>query len=127
MNKYYSKVSVIKNLSLKITIIKFYKNLSQNYNNINYKKTFLFKKKNQKSAVKKILGSNTIDGTTIIETSASGTNYFAKGHLSPDAGFVYNVMQDATYYFLNVAPQFQSFNNGNWKSLEYAVRDLGMK
>ena len=84
-------------------------------------------KKNQKSTVKKILGSNTIDGTAIIETSSSGTNYFAKGHLSPDAGFVYNVMQDATYYFVNVAPQFQSFNNGNWKSLEYAVRDLGVK
>ena len=84
-------------------------------------------KKNQKSTVKKILGSNIIDGTAIIETTASGTNYFAKGHLSPDAGFVYNVQQDATYYFVNVAPQFQSFNNGNWKSLEYAVRDLGMK
>ena len=84
-------------------------------------------KKNQKSMVKKILGSNTIDGAAIIETTSSGTNYFAKGHLSPDAGFVYNVMQDATYYFVNVAPQFQSFNNGNWKSLEYAVRDLGVK
>ena len=90
--------------------------------------------------MKKILGSNTIDGTTIIETSSSGTNYFAKGHLSPDAGFVYNVMQDATYYFINVAPQverihyltntlsqFQSFNNGNWKALEGGVRDLGAK
>ena len=82
---------------------------------------------NQESVVTEILGSNTFKGTTIIENSASGTNYFAKGHLSPDAGFVYNVQQDATYYFVNVAPQFQSFNNGNWKSLEYAVRDLGMK
>ena len=52
-----------------------------------------------------ILGSNSLDGREVIENSASGTNYFAKGHLSPDAGFVYNVMQDATYYFVNVAPQ----------------------
>ena len=74
-----------------------------------------------------ILGTNNMGAVQIIENSSSGTNYFAKGHLSPDAGFVYNVMQDATYYFVNVAPQFQSFNNGNWKSLEYAVRDLGMK
>ena len=50
-----------------------------------------------------------------------------QGHLSPDAGFIYNVEQDATYYFLNVAPQFQSFNNGNWKSLEINTRDLAMK
>ena len=47
-----------------------------------------------------------------------------QGHLSPDAGFIYNVEQDATYYFVNVAPQFQSFNNGNWKSLEINTRDL---
>ena len=72
--------------------------------------------------MKDILGSN-----TVIETSTSGTNYLAKGHLSPDAGFVYNAMQDATYYFVNVAPQFQSFNNGNWKSLESAARDLGKR
>ena len=36
-------------------------------------------------------------------------------------------MQDATYYFINVAPQFQSFNNGNWKALEMNTRDLAMK
>jgi hypothetical protein len=32
---------------------------------------------------------------------------YPQGHLSPDAAFVYNVEQDATYYFVNVAPQFQ--------------------
>ena len=77
--------------------------------------------------MKKILGSNMMNGRTIIDSTSSGTNFLSKGHLSPNAGFVYDVQQDATYYFLNVAPQFQSFNNGNWKSLEYAVRDLGMK
>jgi len=70
-------------------------------------------------------GVTALEGETIIETSSSGTDYFAKGHLAPDAAFIYNVMQDATYYFVNVAPQFQSFNNGNWKALEGAVRDLG--
>ena len=53
--------------------------------------------------------------------------YLCQGHLSPDAAFIYNVEQDATYYFINVAPQFQSFNNGNWKSLEINTRDLAMK
>ena len=64
------------------------------------------------------------DGETIIDNSKSGTNYFAKGHLSPDAAFIEGAEQDATYFFFNVAPQFQSFNNGNWKALEYATRDL---
>merc|ERR1719394_929744 len=85
-------------------------------------------KTSQKSTVTALLGGVTsIEDETIIETSSSGTDYFAKGHLSPDAAFVYNVLQDATYYFINVAPQFQSFNNGNWKALEMAVRDLGTK
>lgn len=63
------------------------------------------------------------DGTTVIDTSTSGTNYLAKGHLSPDADFIEGAEQDATYFFFNVAPQFQSTNNGNWKYLEYAARD----
>jgi len=88
----------------------------------------LYSKKAQKSTVTALLGGVTsIEDETIIETSSSGTDYFAKGHLSPDAAFVYNVLQDATYYFINVAPQFQSFNNGNWKALEGGVRDLGAK
>ncbi|KAK7023466.1 hypothetical protein SK128_010671 [Halocaridina rubra] len=41
--------------------------------------------------------------------------YFAKGHMSPDADFVTIAEQDATYYFINALPQWQAFNNGNWK------------
>merc|ERR1712121_7380 len=89
----------------------------------------LYSKRKENSTVESELdGVKTIlEGEAIIETSSSGTNYFAKGHLAPDAAFIYNVQQDATYYFINVAPQFQSFNNGNWKALEGGVRDLGAK
>merc|ERR1711963_534659 len=64
----------------------------------------LYSKTSQKSTVTALLGGITsIEDETIIETSSSGTDYFAKGHLSPDAAFVYNVLQDATYYFIYVA------------------------
>ena len=46
------------------------------------------------------------NGETIIDDSSSGTNYFARGHLSPDAAFIEGAEQDATYFFINVAPQF---------------------
>ena len=49
-------------------------------------------------------------------------NYLARGHLAPDADFIYKEMQDATYYYFNVAPQWQNFNNGNWKFVESLVR-----
>ena len=87
-----------------------------------------YTKKEQFSTVQILLGTNTTsDGELYIETSRSGTHYFARGHLSPDAAFVYNAFQDATYYFVNVAPQFQSFNNGAWKALEGAVRDYAAR
>ena len=79
--------------------------------------------------MKKLLGTDNKlpDGTPIIETHSSGTNYFARGHLSPDAAFIECPEQDATYFFFNVAPQFQSFNNGNWKQLEEVTREMAEK
>ncbi|KAK7023465.1 hypothetical protein SK128_010669 [Halocaridina rubra] len=53
--------------------------------------------------------------------------YFAKGHMAPDADFVTEAEQDATYYYINAVPQWQAFNNGNWKYLEFATRDLAEK
>ena len=39
-------------------------------------------------------------------------------------------MQDATYYYTNVQPQWQVFNAGNWLGIEYSCRyyveDLGV-
>ena len=62
----------------------------------------------------------------IINITKGSTNWFAKGHLSPDADFIYQREQDATYYFVNAAPQFQSFNAVNWRFLEEDVRKLAM-
>ena len=48
--------------------------------------------------------------------------YLSKGHLSPDADFIWKEWQDASYYYFNAAPQWQSINNGNWKAIEETVR-----
>ena len=70
----------------------------------------MYTKKNQRRVVTALLdGVTKIDGETIIETNSKAKDYFAKGHLAPDANFVYEVLQDATYYFINVAPQVRSF------------------
>ena len=34
-----------------------------------------------------------------------------RGHISPDADFVMDYQQDATYYFINIAPQFGKKNS----------------
>jgi len=52
----------------------------------------------------------------------SGDFFLSRGHLSPNADFVYYAMQDSTFYFVNVAPQWQVFNGGNWVAAENALR-----
>ncbi len=96
----------------------------------------MYKKTNQVMMIKETLNNyttadaelidmyNYLNGKPIIDKSLSGTNYFAKGHLSPDAAFIYQLEQHATYYYINVAPQFQAFNAGNWKALEFATRKV---
>lgn len=77
----------------------------------------------QLATVSQIVGSSTL-GAQYIDVSKS--YYFARGHLAPDADFIDAGSQDASYYYINAAPQWQSFNNGNWKALEAGARDLAI-
>lgn len=56
--------------------------------------------------------------------SASGRNYYARGHQIPDADRSnHSVMQQQTYYATNSTPQIQNkFNDGVWSTLEANVR-----
>jgi len=84
----------------------------------------VYTKRNQRKSIKKQLGTFFAEGQEVISLDPSSNNYLAKGHLTPDASMVYDFEQKATYYFINVAPQFQAFNNGNWKYLEHKARKL---
>lgn len=42
--------------------------------------------------------------------------------MTAKADFVYGVQQRLTFWYLNTAPQWQTFNDGNWNSLEVSVR-----
>ncbi|XP_068223100.1 uncharacterized protein [Palaemon carinicauda] len=77
----------------------------------------VYKKKSQMSLFSELLG-------TTEYLTGQGQHYLSRGHLAPDSDFVYTAEQDATYFYINVAPQWQAFNNGNWKRLEFAVREL---
>lgn len=55
---------------------------------------------------------------------ATNDYYLARGHLTAKADFVYGAAHRLTFYFVNVAPQWQTFNGGNWERLESSVRNF---
>ena len=48
--------------------------------------------------------------------------FFARGHLTPNADFSTEQERALTMITTNIAPQWQLFNSGNWNNLEAAIR-----
>uniref|UniRef100_U5ET74 Putative deoxyribonuclease i n=1 Tax=Corethrella appendiculata TaxID=1370023 RepID=U5ET74_9DIPT len=64
-----------------------------------------------------------LDNSSLADFYLNRTSYLARGHLSPDADMIYRSSQFSTYFYLNVAPQWQNVNAGNWYFIESAVRN----
>lgn len=48
--------------------------------------------------------------------------FYARGHLTPNADFITEQGRALTMITTNIAPQWQLFNAGNWNNLEKAIR-----
>jgi DNA/RNA non-specific endonuclease len=82
-------------------------------------KLILPTKATQRVTVGQILGSSTLGSNYIKDIDY----YLARGHLAARSDFVYSTHQRATFWFINTAPQWQTFNSGNWKVLEDNLRE----
>lgn len=91
-----------------------------NFYNLSEKLNNLYTKKNQKININKQL--NLAEDSELI--IGSSNFYLAKGHLTAKTDFVYAPGQIATFYYINVAPQWQNFNSMNWNKIENSVRLL---
>ncbi|XP_069679728.1 uncharacterized protein [Periplaneta americana] len=84
----------------------------------------LYTRNTQRETISNILGSSQL-GDEYIDSSS---DYFlARGHLTAKADFVYGSQHRATFHFVNVAPQWQTFNGNNWNALEMSVRTYADK
>lgn len=54
----------------------------------------------------------------------SKKSFLSRGHLTPDADFIFPSAQFATYFYVNVCPQFQVVNGGNWARVEALARKI---
>ncbi|XP_033161004.1 uncharacterized protein LOC117141599 [Drosophila mauritiana] len=48
--------------------------------------------------------------------------FLARGHLTAKADLIYASQQKSSFNYMNVAPQWQSFNGGQWSKLEDSTR-----
>lgn len=85
----------------------------------------LYMKKTQARTINRLLGLSNTNPKYI--NQSSGNFYLARGHLTANRDFVYDAQQRSTFYFINAAPQWQCFNNGNWKTLEENLRSYASK
>jgi len=53
--------------------------------------------------------------------------FLARGHCAPNADFIFYSWMDASYHFINVAPQWNIFNSGNWMYFEIGCRDFAVE
>ncbi|XP_076299834.1 salivary endonuclease-like [Lasioglossum baleicum] len=74
----------------------------------------LYYRGTQRSAIKGILN--------IDPMMAMGDELLTRGHLAAKGDFVYGSQQNATFHYLNSAPQWGGFNSGNWNALELSIR-----
>ncbi|XP_050096562.1 uncharacterized protein LOC126578247 isoform X2 [Anopheles aquasalis] len=82
----------------------------------------VYTQNHQYERFEKVLGSSAQASRYV-----NSSSYLAKGHLTPDGDAIMNNWAAATYFFINVAPQWQIINAGNWLRIENAVRKVAIR
>lgn len=79
----------------------------------------LYVRNAQRRAIATTLGSEQLAADLI---HPSNDLFLARGHLAAMTDYIFGTEQDATFYLMNAAPQWQTFNSGNWVSVEIGLR-----
>ncbi|KAJ8682139.1 hypothetical protein QAD02_017931 [Eretmocerus hayati] len=84
-----------------------------------YNMISVYKQKSQLKSMEILLGSK-----ELAQKYIQNEQYLNRGHLAAKADFVFGSHQSTTFWLLNTAPQWSTFNAGNWLIIESSVRDF---
>lgn len=76
----------------------------------------------QRDTIAATLGSTEIAAEIIEEPNSN--IFLARGHMAAMTDFISANEQRSTFFFVNTAPQFQTFNSMNWVAVEMSTRRL---
>ncbi|XP_058462067.1 uncharacterized protein LOC131437039 [Malaya genurostris] len=76
----------------------------------------------QRKTIGVILKSESLADSVVVDY-ATGL-FMARGHIAARVDFILGPQQNGTFWFLNAAPQWQNFNEGNWLRIEESVRNF---
>lgn len=79
----------------------------------------LYLRKTQRKTINALLGLPAEDKNYIKDND----QFLARGHIAAAADFFYPVQINATYRYVNMAPQWQCINSKNWNQVEIDSRD----
>lgn len=82
----------------------------------------VYTQSSQRNRLATLLGSE-----EVAQRYISSGSFFAKGHLTPDGDAVLDTWADATYFYINAAPEWQVINVGNWLRVENAARKVAAR
>lgn len=69
----------------------------------------------------------TLLGSTQAEKYINKKSFLSRGHLAPGGDFIFRTWRFSSFYLVNVAPEWQTVNGGNWAKVEKLARDLANK
>ncbi|XP_035744118.1 uncharacterized protein LOC118451555 [Vespa mandarinia] len=79
-----------------------------------------YKFSEQLITLEKLLNSSKLAKSYLMKS----IQFLSRGHMVAKVDFIYGALQSLTFWTINTAPQWISFNIGNWRKLEECIRNF---
>ncbi|XP_046817966.1 uncharacterized protein LOC124423800 [Vespa crabro] len=79
-----------------------------------------YKFSEQLITLEKLLNSSKLAKSYLMKSN----QFLSRGHMVAKVDFIYGALQSLTFWTINTAPQWISFNIGNWRKLEECIRNF---